>query len=230
MLLLLMGNNVSAQVSKDAGLWAGYNLNLKYKKKWEFSANPEIRFNNNITHLNRVMIDLGIEYKPLKTFFAGVSYRTSARSQDDWTDFRERIQFGIGIRQAWRSFTFTYQPRYQASLQGVSSEGDADFETTIRNKLTMKYDVNKKLNFASSFEFFSNSEQGMVFRLENWRWKSDVSYELNKRNAVSLGYMIQKAIYQSPQEMDYVFLVSYSTDVNLSKKKKEPEQPAPSAE
>jgi len=30
--------------------------------------------------------------------------------------------------------------------------------------------------------------------------------------------MIQKAIYESPQEMDFVFLVSYKTEINLSKK------------
>lgn len=223
-----MSKNVSAQVSKDAGLWAGYTFNLKYKKKWEFAVNPEIRFNNNLSQLSRVMADIGLEYKPNKTFFAGISYRTSTRVEDDWQDTRERIQFGLGVKHEWRLFTFSFQPRYQASLQQVSSDGDADFETTLRNKLTIKYDINKKLNVSNSFELFNNSTPGMELRLENWRWKGDIGYDINKRNSMSVGYMIQKAIYKSPQEMDFVFLVSYKTELNLSKKaKKEGENPTP---
>jgi len=217
-LLLFMSKTVSAQVNKDAGLWTDYNLTLKYKKKWEFSFAPEIRFNNNVSQLSRVMADVGVEYKPIKVFFAGISYRTSTRVEDDWQDTRERIQFGLGVKHEWRSFTFTLQPRYQASLQQVSSDGDADFETTLRNKLTVKYNIKKKLSASASFELFNNSEPGMELRLENWRWKADIGYDLNKRNSFSVGYMIQKAIYESPQEMDFVFLVSYKTEINLSKK------------
>lgn len=220
-----------AQVQKDAALWLSYGLDFKYKKKWKFSVSPELRFNNNMTHFNRAMVDLGAEYKPLKYFSAEISYRTSARSQDEWTDFRERIQFGVGIKQEWRAFTFSYQPRYQASLQQVSSDGDADFETTFRNKLSVKYDINKKLSSSTSFELFNNSEQGMEFRLENWRWKAGIGYSINKRNSIDIGYMIQKAIYQSPQEMDYVVMISYANDINLSKKKaKETTPPVPPAE
>ncbi len=188
-----------AQVQKDAALWASYSFDVKYKKKWEFSVSPEIRFNNNMTHLSRAMVDLSAEYKPFKIFSAEISYRTSARSQDEWMDFRERIQFGVGIKQQWKQFTFSYQPRYQASLQNIASDGDADFETTFRNKLNAKYDINKKLSSSTSFELFNNSEQGMGFRLENWRWKAGFGYNINKRNSIDIGYMIQKAIYQSPQ-------------------------------
>lgn len=229
-LLLFMSKTVSAQVNKDAGLWTDYNLTLKYKKKWEFSFAPEIRFNNNVSQLSRVMADVGVEYKPIKAFYAGASYRTSTRVEDDWQDTRERIQFGIGLKHEWRSFTFTLQPRYQASLQQVASDGDADFETTLRNKITVKYNIKKNLSTSSSFELFNNSEPGMELRLENWRWKADIGYDINKRNSFSIGYMIQKAIYESPQEMDFVFLVSYKTEINLSKKTNKEKENLPPVE
>jgi hypothetical protein len=225
-LLLAGGGMLYAQTSQDAGLWASYAFEAKYKKKWTFGISPEVRFNNNMTHLNRAMIDIGAEYKPIKTFFAGASYRTSLRSQDDWQDVRERFQFGIGLRQEWNAFTFTYQPRYQVALQQVGNDGDADFETTFRNKLTVKYDINKKTDVSTAFEVFNNAEQGQEFTLENWRWKVDFSYAINKRNEVSIGYMIQKSIYDSPQEMDYVVIIGYSNDINLSKKKSKESKPA----
>lgn len=212
-----------SQTTKDAGLWASYTFEAKYKKKWKFSISPEVRFNNNINHFNRAMIDLGAEYKPYKTYFVEVSYRSSLRSQDDWRDVRERFQFGMGFRQEWNGFTFTYQPRYQIALQQIGNDGDADFETILRNKLSVKYDISKKTNVSTSFETFNNTEQGQNFNLENWRWKADLSHDLNKRNEISIGYMIQKSIYDSPQEMDFIVLVGYTNNINLSKKKaKEP--------
>ncbi len=216
---VLFAHTALAQVRKDAGLWTSYALELKYKKKWKFTVTPEVRCDNNLTSISRVMSDFGAEYKPNKIFSGEISYRISTRRKDDWLGTRERLQLGAGVRKEWKSFTFAYQSKYQWALRALGSDGDADFQTTLRNKVSVKYAHSKKVDMSTSFEVFNNTQPGMEFAWEDWRWKADVGYKINKRNSVEVGYMIQKSIYDSPQEMDFVILLAYTFDLNLSKKK-----------
>jgi hypothetical protein len=49
--------------------------------------------------------------------------------------------------------------------------------------------------------------------LTNWRWTAQVSRKITKKQTVVAGYLIQRDLTESPQEMDYVILVSYKVEL-----------------
>ena len=83
------------------------------------------------------------------------------------------------------------------------------FITIIRNKFGVKYEGVKKYTFSTSYEFFNSV--ALVNRLEwqNWRWTIEAERKLNKRNFISLGYLIQKDLKSSVPASDFVVLVGY---------------------
>jgi len=205
---------------RDAGMWASFSANVDYKKRWEFSISPEMRLNENYSRVARLFADVGAQYKFSKQFFVTATYRGGARNAGDGFESRQRFQVGLGLRHKWNDFTITYQPRFQVSLEPHSSESDADFATTMRNKLQVKYEASKKMEYSTSFELFSNTAQYQQFVLQNWRWIAEAERRINKRNSVSLGYLIQKSLLDSPQELDYVLLLSYQVNLTTGKNKK----------
>ena len=67
----------------------------------------------------------------------------------------------------------------------------------------------KKYTFSTSYEFFNSV--ALVNRLEwqNWRWTIEAERKLNKRNFISLGYLIQKDLESSVPATDFIVLVGY---------------------
>jgi Protein of unknown function (DUF2490) len=218
LLLCLLSSQLVAQY-RDAGLWTEGTLAMEYGKKWEFSAVPELRFNENISQLSRAFVDLGAQYKINKYIQSSFVYRAGAAENDGAYVMRNRIQFGLGFRHKWRDWSVVYSPRWQLSLQAASSE-DADIATNLRNRFQLKYGGIKNWDVGSSFEFFHSTSSYRFFEWQNWRWTTQASYELNKRRSLSAGYLIQRKLTGSPQQLDYVVLVGYKYNFKNKKSMK----------
>jgi hypothetical protein len=49
--------------------------------------------------------------------------------------------------------------------------------------------------------------------MTNWRWTAQVARKINKKQSVALGYLIQRDLTESPQHLDFVFLLSYKVEL-----------------
>lgn len=226
LLLFLLPLAANAQY-KDAGLWASFSASAELTKQWEIAVSPEMRFDENGTRLASAFTDIGAQYKVNKFFFVTATYRAGARRSDEFYDTRQRAQLGLGFKRKWKDFSVTYQPRWQLAIAGFAAESDADFVTTLRNKLKVQYSGWKKTDLSSSFEVFNANSAFGAFTLQNWRWIAEIERSINKRNAVSIGYLIQKNLLDTPNEMDFVFLLSYQLKLDLKKEKKNKEEELP---
>jgi hypothetical protein len=136
----------------------------------------------------------------------------------DYFESRQRVQLGIGYKYKLENWQWAYSLRFQKSIHGEFAESDPDFETVMRNKVTVKYTKIRKWDLSLSAEIFHDSESGGGLTWQNWRLKCEVEHKLNKRNLLSGGYLIQKDLMSSVPTLDYIFLVSYT---HIIKKKKE---------
>jgi hypothetical protein len=208
-LFIFVYSFLSAQ-EKDAGLWTGLGFSYDVNKKIEVAVSPEFRFEENVSRIGSVFCDVGVDYKLGNGFFATATYRIGARNRIDYFQTRQRLQLGFGYKWKTEVLTVSYAFRYQASIQGgLSGDSDADFITIIRNKFGVKYEGVKKYTFSTSYEFFNSV--ALVNRLEwqNWRWTIEAERKLNKRNFISLGYLIQKDLESSVPATDFIVLVGY---------------------
>ncbi len=222
--MLFFSSLVSFSQYKDAGMWIDASAVGELNKRLEFSFAPEIRLNENLSRISRLFADIGLQYKLNKHFHTALTYRTGFAQLTDEYQMRNRVQFGIGYKKKLRDFSLALSSRWQLATRANMPENDPDLKTTFRNKISVKYSGVKKIDFSTSFELFNNSNQYSSFTLQNWRWTVSAERKLNKLNYLSLGYLIQKSIDDSPQEMDFVVLVSYQHNLKWKKKKGDKEE------
>lgn len=228
LVVLLWSANVLGQY-RDAGLWTSFSMQGNVNKRLSLSVSPELRLNENITEISRSFIDYGAQYKLHKYLFVSATWRGGLANTGEYFETRRRLQLGLGTRHKTDFFTVSFQSRGQLSFNPNSAETDIDFTTTWRNKIAVKYTAVKKTDFSTSFELFHRQGRVQNLELTDWRWTASVERKINKRNFLEIGYLIQKNMVKSPQEIDYVILLSYTMEIDLKRKKKDENQNNPSS-
>ena len=181
--------------------------------RFELTVSPEIRLDENLTRWSRLFGDVSLEYKHNKHISLSTAYRGGVGNDGMHIDSRHRIQYGLGLKQKWNDWSVQYQSRVQFALNAAWSDADVDFNTTWRNRVTVKYGGLKKTDLATAYEIFNSVSAYQELAMTNWRWTAQVSRKITKKQTVVAGYLIQRDLTESPQEMDYVILVSYKVEL-----------------
>lgn len=210
--LLLIVTCLRAQ-TKDAGLWMDVGFSQEVGERFELTFNPEIRFDENLTRWSRLFADAAIEYKHNKRISLSATYRAGVANDGVYIDGRHRVQYGLSLKQKWNDWTVHYQSRLQFALNAAWSDADVDFNSTWRNRVALKYGGLKKTALATSYEVFNSVSAYQNLAFTNWRWTAQIARKINKKQSIALGYLIQRDLTESPQHLDYVFLLSYKVDL-----------------
>ena len=210
--LLLSAARMCAQ-TKDAGLWMDVGFSREMGDRFELTVSPEIRLDENLTRWSRLFADASLEYKYNKHISLSAAYRGGAGNDGVHVDGRHRMQYGLGLKQKWNDWTIQYQSRVQFALNAAWSEADVDFNTTWRNRVTVKYGGLKKTDLATAYEIFNSVSAYQELAWTNWRWTAQVARKINKKQSVALGYLIQRDLTESPQHLDFVILISYKAEL-----------------
>ena len=210
--LLLSAARMCAQ-TKDAGLWMDVGFSREMGDRFELTVSPEIRLDENLTRWSRLFADASLEYNYNKHISLSAAYRGGAGNDGVHVDGRHRMQYGLGLKQKWNDWTIQYQSRVQFALNAAWSEADVDFNTTWRNRVTVKYGGLKKTDLATAYEIFNSVSAYQELAWTNWRWTAQVARKINKKQSVALGYLIQRDLTESPQHLDFVILISYKAEL-----------------
>jgi len=199
--------------TKDAGLWMDVGFSRELGDRFELSVSPELRLDENLTRWSRLFADASLEYKYNKNFSLSAAYRGGAGNDGVHVDGRHRMQYGLGVKQKWNDWTVQYHSRVQFALNAAWSDADVDFNTTWRNRVTVKYSGLKKTDLSTAFEIFNAISAYQEMAFTNWRWTSQVARKINKNQSASIGYLIQRDMTDSPQHIDFVILLSYKVEL-----------------
>jgi hypothetical protein len=213
LLFLLLSSAKLWSQTNDAGLWMDIGLSREINNRVEITVSPEVRFDENISRWSRLFVDVGAEYKASKRISLQAAYRGGMGNDGVHVDSRQRMQYGIAMKEKWNDWTIQLLSRAQFAMTGGLGDTDADFTTIWRNRASLKYGGLKKTDLSSSFELFNSISAYQELALTNWRWTAQVTRKITKKQAVSFGYLIQRDLTESPQEMDYVILVSYKVEL-----------------
>ncbi len=205
----------------DAGLWTGLSIGLDLGKGLNGEIAPQIRFDENMSSVSGVFSDFGIEKKIHDNLDLSIEYRGGLRRNDDFYESRHRFSSGLTAKTDIKDFRLAYTIRYQLSPRLNGGEGDVDLKNVLRQKVGVKYSGIKKYALSTSFEVFMDGEET---GFSNWRWQGSVERKFSKRKFLSLGYLIQKNLYDL--DMDFVVVVSYKYELKSFQKSKD-EEPIP---
>jgi len=209
---LVCASQLCAQ-TKDAGLWMDVGLSRELGEHFELSVSPEIRLDENISRWSRLFGDVSLEYKYNKHVSLSAAYRGGASNDGIHVDGRHRMQYGLGVKQKWKDWTFQYQSRVQFALNAAWSDADVDFNTTWRNRATVRYGGIKKTDLSTAYEIFNAVSPYQEMAFTNWRWTAQLTRKINKKQSASIGYLIQRDLTESPQHLDFVILISYKVEL-----------------
>ena len=219
---VLLASFGSAQNVNDAGMWNTFSFSSDIKdltswkdpkifKDWSIRINPEIRFNENVSQVSNVFSDFGTDKKWSKYLSTSLEYRVGAKREEDWFNVRKRWSLGAQLSYPFKNFKLSSTTRCQIS-RAITSE--IDIKSIWREKISLEFSKWEKLTFQVSHELFF-----LPITLENSNWRSQaiVKYKLNKSNAISIGYLVQRDL--SNADMDFVILTGYKWEFNKKKDK-----------
>jgi hypothetical protein len=202
---------VKAQYN-DAGLWMSISIEKKITSSTSFIIQEELRMQENITQAGAIFTDAGFSHKFNKYLSAGINYRfTERRNLDASYSTRHRLYFDIAGKDKFSKFTVTLRERIQAQVRDYhSSENGRIPVWLIRSKLTLKYDVNKKVTPLIATEIFYTLNNPGGNEIITLRYYAGVDYEFNKRHSIQPYYMIQSEKNVNNPATDFVTGIEYS--------------------
>ena len=111
-------------------------------------------------------------------------------------------------------FKFSATTRCQVAR---SSSSDIDLTSTWRQKFGVEYTKWDDFSIQMSHELFF-----LPITLANTNWRSQfvLKYKLDKSNALSVGYLVQRDLTNA--DMDFVILTGYKWEFNKKKEKSTP--------
>lgn len=144
-------NLTYAQVFEDdAMLFLGINAEKKINDKFTIALNEQVRFNQNISNFQQANTTLLLYYKINKNSKVDVGYNNRQKKElEDYYSFRNRYFASIYYKYKIKKITLTNRLRYQTSTYTDKDNSNSNF---IRYKLSVKYNVNTKIDFSLSNE------------------------------------------------------------------------------
>jgi hypothetical protein len=158
--LLLSKTHFSQQikVTNDIGAWATANIKKKIAKNFVINLEQQLRFYENAVKFDDYIIDFGGKYKMNKNFKLGVNLRytyNAKRSAESDNNYRYNLDLNYKGNVS-KKLNFSYRLRYQQEFVNLLSEYKKTnvHYSGVRNKVKIKYDINKKNRIYVSGELF----------------------------------------------------------------------------
>lgn len=196
----------------DAGLWTSINIEKKISSNFSFSITEELRMNENITEAGTIYTDAGITYKVNKFIRLGGNYRfIEKRKIEDYYSKRHRYYFDLTLRNKIFKYTIQLRSRFQSQYADIfSNEKGKIAEDYFRNKLSVKYEYNKKISAFASYEIYTPLRSYDKVFMDNYRINAGLEYSFNKFHSIDLSYLFQKELNVNNPETDYIICIGYN--------------------
>ena len=120
-------------------------------------------------------------------------------------DFNHRFNFDLGYDYDFNDFEFSLRTRYQVSKEIYSSD------KLNRNKLAIKYKLNKQIHPYISYELFYQFNDIRAFNRD--RIEMGTKYKINKNNSLKLGYIFEDKFNRKNLEHNHIYFINYSIEI-----------------
>ncbi len=207
-ILFILPFFVNSQVINDAKLWTGITVS-KEVKDFEFSLSKELRFDENVSHIDKSFLEVGAQYKIRKGLYAGLNYRFN-RDNDYPTenyDLIHRVDLGVSYKKKVNKFRFGVRTK----IQMKSALPDENNPFVSRNKLSIKYKYSKKISPFVAYEFYYQFNNENV--INRTRIALGSSYKINGKSSVKLFYMFENRFNVKNLKHNHVYGISYSIEL-----------------
>lgn len=206
---LIFGKEIKAQTnnSSDVESWNLIQVAYKPTKKLKFDLEGQIRFKDNISLIDRYIVQLGTEYfiyKQIKISGA-LRYINKNDNTGQIQGYENYLRYNIDasnkhkIEHLWIKYRLRFQNRKEIEDGIFSNDFDKPY---LRYKLSFGYNIKKsKFEPEISGELFQPIGNVENMGVNAFRFTFGTSYSLKDYGKIDLFYRIQK-------ELDIIYLQS----------------------
>lgn len=139
----------------DAEARGHFSLETRLSRKWTIHLDQQYRFGDNISRLTRASADLGLTYKVNKHVkLMGDYYYLHRPKENGSYNTRHWFSGAVTLRGDIRRWRFVYRNMVQFRNGNVNSEKASQTKIYDRNKLSIRYEANKRLTFYTAGEAY----------------------------------------------------------------------------
>jgi hypothetical protein len=209
-LLLLFNCKLFAQseYQKDAAIWAHVKISKAINKKLGIELKFQQRVANNASSLDRSSINFNIKYKIYKGVRLEAAYAFMANQRQDLSySYRNRLRAALVLERKFGQLELSYRALSQWRYTDVLSDEEGLVPRWVfRNRLRLKYDVNRSLSPYIAFESFMPLNGKYRQTLSKYRGQVGILYHLNPTLSLEAFYLFQQQLYSNnSSRQDHVY-------------------------
>jgi len=185
---LVIGFQTFSQI-KDFQSWNSISIEKKVNKKTSLLLDQEFRFQENASQFEDYITVLGAQYEINKYIKISGAYRfTYSTSFENGVKNENRYFADLSLKYKVNRFTLGSRTRYQMEYQ----KHELNHWHTLRNKFSVKYNINKsKLTPVADYEFYYSLNSPVKNLIYRSRYTLGMDYEISKTLSVNSYYQLQ---------------------------------------
>ncbi|MBC7410888.1 MAG: DUF2490 domain-containing protein [Bacteroidia bacterium] len=212
-------NFTYAQPTQDVGAWFTFNIDYEFKPKLTLLVTQELRLRENISALNLTYNDVGIQYTPIKSIKTSIVYRGIQKySWENPVSFRHRIMWDVVLKHKFNNIVLQYRSRLQAEVKNYyTSIIGKNIEYFWRNKLALKYELNKRITPYLALEVRTQlhdpRNQFYDSETHRLRYQLGMDYKISQKKTIGIYYLIQDEFNLPNTQDQYIVGLEYSITI-----------------
>ena len=177
----------------------GFEKKLPYSLKLKFEQ--ELRLDNQLSTFKQTFSEFSLSYSVFKGFKIELPFRYMAYKDKT----KQRVSFSGSYKYSFKPVSLKHRTKYQRTYE----KGKIP-EELIRNKFSIMYRLNKKIEPYVSGEFIQLID-AHNYPLDETRFSFGLTYELPKKNSIKIFYTLKNEdkTKKNPDEIG-VFGLSYN--------------------
>ena len=204
----------SQDFEDDAALWLTINLEKKINDNFEIRLKQRNRINNNFSEYGMGYLDIGAGYNfnsNIKLLCEYV-YRKNRQLNGSY-ETEHRGYLALIIKKEINRFTVSYRNMVRFQLEKMyKGYENITPEFFDRNKLTVKYDITKRVASYVSGEiyvpFYGTKE---VLLIDRFRTALGTTYKLTKKDDLDFYFMYQQRLNESrATRRDFIYGITFT--------------------
>jgi hypothetical protein len=197
----------------DAVFWGNIYLEKKLSDNFDLHLNHQSRIHDNVSRYERASFDFGTTYHLNKNIKVLLDYVYMSKRRDDLSfGNRHRLYAAVILRKKFRNLSISYRNRIQGQFNDFYSSPNGQVPVFYdRNKLTLKYELNKRVEFYVSEELYLPFYQAQNKGFDRSRSFVGTNYKLTKDDAFELyfGYQHELNAFKVTRRL-FIYGVGYS--------------------
>ncbi len=208
LLLLSLWWPSAAAAQSDAQLWLSAGVRFRVHRAVHLDLEQGLRFDENMSHLGRVLPEVGLSVRPTDWLRLSAGYRFTWVN-DNNPDGRHRVQLDARASGELGRFEWVYRLRYQAGLREGRTTRHA-----LRSLIEAGVDTGTPVTPVASTEIFTSMGHGEGVELYAWRGTVGLDIE-HERHNLSLFYRLEIPIRDPGEPTLHILGLGYRYDLKL---------------